>query len=141
MILLDNTTDHPVAIKPLQVIADTQTQRDIELIICDDTAIAALNHEHRNVGHATDVLSFPLEGEHDHLPLGAVVISYDHALRKSRDLGHSPEEELTLLFVHGLLHLLGYDHENDSGQMREKEHAILRQFGLPESLIIRTERS
>jgi probable rRNA maturation factor len=48
-------------------------------------------------------------------------------------------EELSLLFIHGLLHLLGYDHETDDGEMRQKETELIRELGLPESLIVRTE--
>jgi probable rRNA maturation factor len=141
MIILENTTDFSIDLDRLEAIADTQTQRDVELILCDDAAIAELNRTHRGIDDPTDVLSFPLEGELDHLPLGTIVISLDHIRRKANELGHTPDEEAALLFVHGLLHLLGYDHESDAGEMREYEHALLRRFDLPESLIVRTEAS
>ena len=139
MIFLENNTDFSFETDRLELIARTQTQRDIELILCDDPAIASLNHAHRGIDHPTDVLSFPLSGDHAHMPLGTVVISIDHAQSKATELGHDTHEEILLLFLHGLLHLLGYDHESDEGQMRQKEHKLIRQFHLPESLIIRTE--
>ena len=139
MIFLENNTDFIPDIALLQSIADTRTQRDIELMLCDDAAIQELNRTHRHIDKATDVLSFPVEGEHAHLPLGTIVISLDHARAKAEELSHTLQEEIALLFVHGLLHLMGYDHETDAGEMREIEHAILHEFALPESLIIRTE--
>jgi len=139
MIILENNADFILDTALIQSIANTRTQRDIELILCDDEAIQELNRTHRHIDKPTDVLSFPLEGDHDHLPLGTIVISLDHARAKATELGHTVQEEIALLFVHGVLHLMGYDHENDAGEMREIEHAILREFALPESLIIRTE--
>jgi len=139
MIIIENPNKQTLNLSLLESIADTLTQRDIELIICDDATITKLNREHRKVDASTDVLSFPLAGEHAHLPLGAVVISHDHVRRKADELGHTAEEEYALLFIHGLLHLLGYDHETDEGTMREREHDLIRQFALPDSLIVRTE--
>jgi probable rRNA maturation factor len=139
MIFLENTTNFPLEIAPIEAIAQGQTSRDIELILVDDHAICELNRKHREVDHSTDVLSFPLVGEQDHIPLGTVVISIDHARDKAADLGHTIEDEIALLFLHGLLHLLGYDHETDHGQMRQKEHELIHQFALPKSLITRTE--
>ncbi len=139
MIFLENNTDFVLDTARLQTIADTRTRRDIELILCDDTMIQELNRTHRHIDTATDVLSFPLEGDHDHLPLGTIVISLDHARAKAAELGHTTGEEIVLLFVHGLLHLMGYDHETDTGEMRKLEQDLLREFGLPESLIVRTE--
>jgi probable rRNA maturation factor len=139
MISIDNTTDCTLDTPMLEAIADALTQREIELVICDDATIAELNRTHRQIDAPTDVLSFPLAGEHDHMPLGTVVIACDHARRKADELGHTPDAEIALLFIHGLLHLLGYDHETDTGQMREREHALIRMFELPESLIVRTE--
>ncbi len=139
MITVDNQTDTPIETGHLNPIAETLTAREIELTLCDDAAIRALNREYRNIDKATDVLSFPLEGDLPGLPLGSLVISLDHVHAGAEELGHSPEEELALLFIHGLLHLLGYDHETDRGEMRSEEARLIREFGLPESLIVRTE--
>jgi len=139
MLFIENSTQHTPDTQLLEAIADTRTGRDIELILVDDDAIRTLNRTHRDTDRATDVLSFPLEGEHPHQPLGTVVISLDHAQAAAAQLGHTVDAEIALLFVHGLLHLLGYDHESDTGQMRALEAEILGQFDLPQSLIVRTE--
>jgi probable rRNA maturation factor len=139
MILLDNQTDTAIETAHLEPIAEALTDREIEVILTDDAAIRELNREHRGKDKATDVLSFPLEGDLPGQPLGSLVISLDHVTQKAKELGHTPEEELALLFIHGLLHLLGYDHETDRGEMRAREAELIRRFGLPESLIVRTE--
>ncbi len=139
MIFLENTTPTPIDTDRLDAIADTLTQRDIELILCDDPAMTTLNREHRGIDRPTDVLSFPLLGDHGHLPLGTIAVSLDRVREQARTFGHRPVDELALLFMHGLLHLLGYDHEKDTGQMRDREQALIAQFGLPQSLIVRTE--
>jgi probable rRNA maturation factor len=72
-------------------------------------------------------------------PLGSIVISYDFVEKKAKEFSHSQDDEFTLLFIHGLLHILGYDHECDNGEMRQKEEDIIRAFSLPQSLIVRTE--
>ena len=61
-------------------------------------------------------------------------------MSKADRFAHSPQEELKLLLIHGILHLLGYDHEIDNGEMREKEREIIEHFNLPKSLIIRSEQ-
>jgi len=137
LIDLINETDLPVDIDLLQKIAEDLTQRQIELVITDNQGIRALNAQHRGKEEATDVLSFPLGGDAPHMPLGAIVISKDKVIEKSDELGHSPQEELTLLFIHGLLHLLGFDHETDNGEMRRKEKVLIDAWRLPESLIVR----
>lgn len=71
--------------------------------------------------------------------LGSVVINLDLVELKAAQLGHGRDDETALLFTHGLLHVLGYDHESDDGQMRAKECEIIEKFGLPKSLIVRTE--
>ena len=73
--------------------------------------------------------------------LGSVVINLDLVEMKAAQLGHGRDDETALLFTHGLLHVLGYDHESDSGQMRAKECEIIEKFRLPKSLIVRTEGS
>lgn len=140
MIELDNRTEVPIKTFLLEQIADLLTSRDLELIITDDSEIAKMNREFRNIDKPTDVLSFPLE-EVPNTPLGTIVISMDQAMEKARELGHTLEDEIALLFLHGLLHLLGYDHETDEGQMRQKEEEVVRELGLPESLIVRTKES
>ncbi|WP_281951062.1 rRNA maturation RNase YbeY [Nitrosophilus kaiyonis] len=138
MIEFDNRTEYQFDIKLLENIADSLTQKDIELILTDDEEIKKLNKEFRGIDKPTDVLSFPLEDTPGSM-LGVIVISLDKVLDAAQKYGHSPLEEFALLFIHGLLHLLGYDHEKDSGEMREKEKEIIEKFHLPKSLIIRNE--
>ena len=140
-IYLDNQTDFQPDIAQLETIARALSGRDVEFVFVDDAAIAELNAEHRGKDKPTDVLSFPLEGDLPHLPLGSIVVSVDHIRRKAEELGHTPDEETALLFIHGLLHLLGYDHETDDGEMRAKERELIEAFGLPASLIVRTEET
>ena len=85
----------------------------------------------------TDVLSFPSD-PFPGAPLGSIVISVDKVASVAQELGHSENDELSLLFIHGLLHLLGFDHEIDSGEMRAKEVELIEKFNLPKSLIVRT---
>ena len=67
------------------------------------------------------------------------MINLDLVELKAAQLGHGRDDETALLFTHGLLHVLGYDHESDDGQMRVKECEIIEKFRLPKSLIVRTE--
>jgi len=136
---LDNQTELQIELDPLEKIAQSLTDREIELIITDNDTIAALNQEFRSKGTPTDVLSFPMENAVANMPLGSIVISADFVQERSNELGHSEKDELLLLFIHGLLHLLGYDHENDNGEMRKKEKELILKFDLPSSLIVRTE--
>ncbi len=140
MLLISDETAANFDESLLQTIADTLTDREVELLLCDDRRIRELNREYRGIDRPTDVLSFPLEAEHPQLPLGSIAISMDRVRSVARELGHSPDQELALLLIHGLLHLLGYDHEVDEGEMRREEEKLIRHFGLPESLIVRTEK-
>lgn len=120
----------------------------LSIVIADDATVSQLNHLYRGLEGTTDVLSFspslagphygpsePSEGEEDTfvLPpseqagLGELVISYAQAERQARDAGHTVRRELTLLLAHGILHLLGYDHENgaDGEKMRERELRLM----------------
>ena len=136
MIDFINKTDYNFDIKNLKEIYNYLTNKDIELILTTDEEIQELNKTYRKLDKPTDVLSFPLE-DMPGMPLGSIVISLDTAKRNANELNHSIEEEIKLLFIHGLLHLLGYDHETDNGEMREKEKEIIEKFNLPKSLIIR----
>jgi probable rRNA maturation factor len=137
MIDFDNRTDYNFDINKLMPIYEYLTDKDIELILTDNKEIQILNKEYRQIDKPTDVLSFPLENIPG-MPLGSIVISIDKAKEGAEIFGHSIDEEITLLFIHGLLHLLGYDHETDNGEMRKKEEEIIKKFNLPESLIIRS---
>ena len=138
MIELDNRTSLNVDESFLNTIASRLTDKEIELIITTENEIKEINKQHRNIEAPTDVLSFPYE-DMPMSPLGSIVISSWHVEIFSKELGHTKDDELALLFIHGLLHLLGYDHEVDSGEMREEEKRLIEEFKLPKSLIIRTQ--
>ena len=138
MIDLQNKTNLTIDTIKLETIAKSLTKKEIELIITDNKEIQAINKEYRKKDYPTDVLSFPYE-DMPLTPLGSIIISKNFVEEKSKELGHSIEEECTLLFIHGLLHILGYDHEVDNGQMRYMEEKLIKQFFLPDSLIVRTE--
>lgn len=137
MIDLDNETDLTVDITFLESIATKLTNKEFELIIVNNDEIQELNREHRQKDKPTDVLSFPLEFDMPNMPLGSIIISKDFVEEKAKEYGHSEHEELSLLFIHGLLHLIGFDHEVDNGEHREKEEELINAFDLPKSLIIR----
>ncbi len=143
MIDLENQTTLKVNVELLEKIAQTLSMREVELIVTDDVSIQRLNTEHRGKKSVTDVLSFPLDTsfskESSTMPLGSIVIAASLVREKAASLGHSEQDELSLLFIHGMLHLLGFDHEVDNGEMREKEVALIKQFDLPKSLIVRME--
>jgi len=137
MIDLDNSTEFEIDILNLENITNSLTNKDIELLVVKNDEIQALNKIHRNIDKATDVLSFPLDYNFPNAPLGSIVISTDFVEEKSKEYNHTFSEEFTLLFIHGLLHLLGYDHEVDNGEHRNKEEELIKEFNLPDSLIIR----
>ncbi len=138
MIDLDNRTDKNYNFALLEQIANTLSEREIELLLTDDDEISQINREFRGIDKATDVLSFPSE-PFPNAPLGSIIISVDKVQSVAEELGHTPDDEIALLFIHGILHLLGYDHEVDSGEMRERERELVNEFNLPLSLIIRTQ--
>ena len=138
MIEIENETDFLIPLDMIEKIAKSITDKDIDLLITDDAHIQQINSDFRKIDKPTDVLSFPFE-EIPMAPLGSIVISSDFVKKVSLELGHSEYDEFCLLFIHGLLHLLGYDHETDSGEMRERERELIETFNLPKSLIIRTQ--
>jgi probable rRNA maturation factor len=99
-----------------------------------DSHIQELNRTYRRKDKATDVLSFPSDTPG---VLGDVVIARGVARRQAREHGHSFETELRVLALHGLLHLIGYDHEDvkDGGRMRRAEDRLRRKGGLSRGLI------
>ncbi len=140
MIEITNTTTKNIDTKLIEEIVSSITDRDIDILICDNHEIQKLNREYRGIDKATDVLSFPLEFSSSNMPLGSLAISIDKVYEKAGELGHTPEEELALLTIHGTLHLLGMDHEIDNGEMRAEEERLIREFNLPDSLIVRTQK-
>ncbi len=140
MLNIENLTTLTINNRLLEEIYRSLTTKDIDITICNNSIIREYNSKFRDIDMATDVLSFPIIGEFDNIPLGSIVISADKVIEKSKELNHSISSELALLFIHGTLHLLGYDHEIDNGEMRAKERELIDRFNLPDSLIVRTER-
>ncbi len=138
MLDIQNHTEFEFDDEILQKIAQKYSSKDVELLLIEDDDMRELNKNSRGIDKSTDVLSFPLE-HMEHTPLGSIVINIDRINEASHKFFHAKDEELTLLFIHGLLHLLGYDHETDSGEMRKKEEEIIQEFNLPKSLIVRVE--
>jgi probable rRNA maturation factor len=101
-----------------------------------DEELQRLNRQFRGKDQPTDVLSFPSLDEEGYL--GDIAISVDRALEQAARFGHSAETEIEILLLHGVLHLLGMDHERDGGRMRRTENAWRRKLNLPAGLIERT---
>jgi probable rRNA maturation factor len=112
---------------------------EVSVVVADEETVHRLNRVYRGVDSPTDVISFytaPDGPEQFVLPqdgirrLGDIVISYPQAVEQARQEGHATRRELTLLVIHGLLHLLGYDHEipGEAVQMRAREQELLEEF-------------
>ncbi len=132
----DLETDLSYKLSPLMEYLNIQGL--VELLLVDVEKMRELNLEFRGLNKSTDVLSFPLEIPGQKL-LGSVVINVELATIEAKQRGHDLLAEITLLFVHGCLHLLGFDHEKDRGEQREKEEEVIRVFNLPASLIVRAQ--
>lgn len=128
---IDNQTLLDVDVARIEEFVESLEVSGIEVVFVDDEEIQALNATHRGKDRPTDVLSFPLQGVGGFDMLGSVVINLDEVTRVSKRLGHSELEEIKILLLHGLLHLQGYDHESDDGEMREKEIELAKRFLLP----------
>ena len=128
-----------------EVLAYERCEEEFEVsisFVCNEE-MRSLNKEYRNIGKETDVLSFPLvefieeelnaEDENaeyieEEIALGDIVISMEKAVEQSEEYGHSFKRELAFLLVHGMLHLLGYDHDEEAseGEMFDKQEEILK---------------
>ncbi|HEG2581315.1 TPA: rRNA maturation RNase YbeY [Campylobacter lari] len=122
----------------LEKIAQKMSDQNIELVLVDEKTMHEINLNQRGVDKTTDVLSFPLVQNCENL-LGSIVINLDEVSKKAMEYKHSEKEEMALLFIHAMLHLQGYDHDVDQGQMRQKEQEWIEYFKLPKSLIIRVQ--
>ena len=114
---------------------------EVSLVVTDSETVQRLNRDYRGIDEPTDVLAFymlPQKGADFSfaLPpdgvtrLGEVLVSYPQALAQAKQQGHSLERELALLVIHGILHLLGYDHEKpaEESKMRERERELLERY-------------
>jgi len=122
----------------LRRVAPAHVRGAVTIALVSDAHMRRLNRQYRHRDYATDVLSFsssaqPRASSH----LGDVVIAKGVAGRQAREHGHPESVELRVLALHGLLHLLGYDHEQDHGEMRRVEQRLRRKGGLREGLIER----
>ena len=152
---IDRTLVETAARAALQQHADTiyplgsageQADLDLSIVITDDRQVQELNRQFLAIDQTTDVLAFP-SGEMDPdtggTYLGDVIVSCPQARKQAESAGHSLEDEIQLLVVHGVLHLLGYDHHDRPS--REKMWAVqtgaLISLGLDESVIQSTDRS
>lgn len=112
--------------------------RGFDCLITSDAELQRLNRNFRGKDAATDVLSFPASaGPAGNRFLGDIAISLARARAQARQFGHSPEVEVRILMLHGVLHLLGLDHEIDRGRMARTEKRWRERLGLPNGLIER----
>jgi probable rRNA maturation factor len=115
-----------------------QLQGAVDVLVTASAELRRLNSRFLGKDKPTDVLSFPpAVGQHGGLA-GDVAISAGIAAQNARRLGHSAVQEIKILVLHGLLHLAGYDHERDQGQMATQEQLLRRQLGLPVGLLERS---
>lgn len=101
--------------------------REVSVLFCGDRGMRSLNRRYRRKDRSTDVLAFPGA---DGGPLGDIVISVPYASRQARRCGEPVSREVQRLLLHGFLHLSGYDHETDDGQMHALETKLRRRLGL-----------
>jgi probable rRNA maturation factor len=121
-------------------VAPVRARGQVTVALVSDARVRLLNRQYRGRDYATDVLSFPTSPDPSRqsarrvLHLGDIVIATGVARRQARRVGHAERIELRVLALHGLLHLLGYDHERDKGAMARLERRLRRKGGLRESL-------
>jgi probable rRNA maturation factor len=126
--------------------AAVRLRGQVTVLLTSDTVIRRLNRQFRSKNKATDVLSFPAfppvpEGvgvEASNRIVGDLAISVPMARKQAAEQGHAVAMELKVLMLHGLLHLAGFDHETDNGQMERREKSLRARLGLPQGLIERS---
>ncbi len=111
----------------------------VNVLLTSSAEMKSLNRRFRKKDKPTDVLSFPAEPDVQKQFAGEIAISAEIAAKNARALGHSPAEEAKILALHGILHLRGYDHECDNGQMARREKQLRAKLHLPVGLIERAE--
>ena len=118
----------------LSAVAPARARGEVTVAIVPDAQVRALNRRFRREDAPTDVLSFPSDVRGY---LGDIVIAGGVARRQAAEVGHRLQDELKVLALHGLLHLLGYDHERDDGRMARVEQRLRKRGGLGSGLIER----
>jgi probable rRNA maturation factor len=118
----------------------SKLQGTVNVLVTGSAELRALNRRFRAKDQPTDVLSFPPGPCFVNGLAGDIAISADIARQNARRLGHSAAQEIKILALHGVLHLVGYDHERDAGAMAGKEEKLRRSLGLPLGLIERNTR-
>ena len=113
----------------------------VNVLVTSSREMRSLNRKFRGKDEATDVLSFPAAEHNARKFAGEIAISADIAAQNARALGHAPGVEVKILVLHGILHLRGYDHERDRGQMARREQKVRRELHLPVGLIERAGTS
>lgn len=123
----------------LRVRRSVKLKGSVNVLLTTSGEVRTLNRRFRKKNQATDVLSFPAEVDRKskRLAAGDIVISAEIAAQQAARLGHSVAEEVRILTLHGILHLAGFDHEIDNGEMLRKEIMLRRRFRLPTGLIER----
>jgi probable rRNA maturation factor len=135
------------AVAAVLAVEEIKDMVEVSVLVTDDAVLHGLNRDYRGVDSPTDVLSFAAEEESavDAVPafvlppdapryLGDIAISFERVVAQAAEYGHTPDRELAYLTAHGVLHLLGYDHErgpDDTAAMRIREEAAMQQLGLP----------
>jgi probable rRNA maturation factor len=107
------------------------------VLVTSNAEMKSLNRRFRGKDKPTDVLSFPAAPDANKDLAGDIAISAEIATQNARALGHDPGVEVKILTLHGILHLRGYDHERDHGQMARREQKLRRELNLPVGLIER----
>jgi probable rRNA maturation factor len=118
--------------------AAVRLRGQVNVLLTTDAALRRLNRKFRGKNKATDVLSFPAEFSGPEKIAGDLAISVPTALRQAVERGHALSVEIKVLILHGLLHLSGFDHEADTGQMARRERLLRARLRLPHGLIERT---
>jgi len=106
--------------------------RDVSVVFLSNAAIRKLNKQFRGKDYATDVLSFPVKSEQfeKQSSLGEIIIATDRAATQAKENGLTLQNEIEQLILHGLLHLSGYDHETDNGEMNRLELKLRKKLGI-----------
>jgi probable rRNA maturation factor len=129
---VENLAQDAVAAALEEVEPDVHPDSEISIRLCNDDEIRALNLAWRNVDKATNVLSFSAPAGDRGPLLGDIVIAFEYVSEEARDAGRSLRDHLAHMMVHGLLHLLGFDHENleEAEVMEDAERRILAKLGI-----------